>query len=264
MRTDFETLKLERVGDHVLLVTLNRPEVMNATNTKMGRERLELFGGLYVDQEDVRCVVLTGAGQKAFSAGGDLKERKGMSDAEWRSQHAIFEQGAMALKQCPLPVIAAVNGVAYGGGCETVLSCDFAYASTTATFALTEVKIGILPGTMGTQQMPRAVGERRAREILMTGRPFTAEEAFAWGLVNRVCEPDLLLEDALETAKAIAGNAPLAVQRIKRATGVAGDLDLASGFQFELEAYNRLVVTEDRQEGVNAFNEKRKPQFRGR
>lgn len=187
-----------------------------------------------------------------------------MSDAEWRSQHAIFEQGAMALKQCPLPVIAAVNGVAYGGGCETVLSCDFAYASTTATFALTEVKIGILPGTMGTQQMPRAVGERRAREILMTGRPFTAEEAFAWGLVNRVCEPDLLLEDALETAKAIAGNAPLAVQRIKRATGVAGDLDLASGFQFELEAYNRLVVTEDRQEGVNAFNEKRKPQFRGR
>lgn len=264
MRSDFETLKLERVGDHVLLVTLSRPEVLNATNTKMGRERLELFGGLYVDQEDVRCIVLTGAGQRAFSAGGDLKERKGMSDADWRCQHAIFEQGAMALKQCPVPVIAAVNGVAYGGGCETVLSCDFVYASSTATFALTEVKIGILPGTMGTQQLPRAVGERRAKEILMTGMPFTAGEAFAWGLVNRVCEPDRLLEETLETAQTIAGNAPLAVQRIKRAAGVAGDLDLASGFQFELEAYNRLVVTEDRQEGVNAFNEKRTPQFRGR
>lgn len=264
MRTDYETLKVERVDDHVLVVTLNRPEVMNATNTRMGEERLDLFRGLYVDQDDVRCVVLTGSGDRAFSAGGDLKERKGMSDADWRRQHAIFEQGAMALKQCPVPVIAAVNGVAYGGGCETVLSCDFVYAVRTARFALTEVRLGILPGTMGTQQLPRAVGERRAKEILMTGAPFNAEEAFAWGLVNRICEPGDLIAETLETARTIAGNAPLAVQRIKRAAGVAGEVDLASGFQFELEAYNRLVGTEDRQEGVNAFNEKRKPQFRGR
>lgn len=264
MRTDFETLLVERIDEHVLLVTLNRPEVMNATNTQMGRERLELFSGLYVDQEDVRCIVLTGAGDKAFSAGGDLKERKGMSDADWRRQHAVFEQGAMALKNCPVPVIAAVNGIAYGGGCESVLSCDFVYAASTARFALTEVRIGILPGTMGTQQLPRAVGERRAKEILMTGLPFSAQEALAWGLVNRVCEPGRLLTEALETAGVIAGNAPLAVQRIKRAAGVAGEIDLASGFQFELEAYNRLVGSEDRQEGVNAFNEKRKPRFRGR
>ena len=264
MRTDFETLLVERIDDHVLVVTLNRPEVMNATNTQMGRERLELFSGLYVDQEDVRCIVLTGAGDKAFSAGGDLKERKGMSDADWRRQHAVFEQGAMALKNCPVPVIAAVNGIAYGGGCESVLSCDFVYAASTARFALTEVRIGILPGTMGTQQLPRAVGERRAKEILMTGLPFSAQEALAWGLVNRVCEPGRLLAEALETAGVIAGNAPLAVQRIKRAAGVAGEIDLASGFQFELEAYNRLVGSEDRQEGVNAFNEKRKPRFRGR
>jgi enoyl-CoA hydratase/carnithine racemase len=264
VRADYETLKVERIDDHVLLVTLNRPEVMNATNTRMGEERLDLFRGLYVDQEDVRCVVLTGAGDKAFSAGGDLKERKGMSDADWRRQHAIFEQSAMALRQCPVPVIAAVNGVAYGGGCETALSCDFVYAATTARFALTEVRIGILPGTMGTQQLPRAVGERRAKEILMTGAPFTADEAFAWGLVNRVCKPETLLEETLETARTIAGNAPLAVQRIKRAAGVANEIDLSSGFQFELEAYNRLVVTEDRQEGVNAFNEKRKPHFKGK
>lgn len=264
MRDDFETLKVERIDEHVLLVTLNRPEVRNATNTQMGLERLELFRGLYVDQEDVRCVVLTGAGDKAFSAGGDLKERKGMSDADWRRQHAVFEQGAMALKQCPVPVIAGVNGVAYGGGCEAVLSCDFVYAVRGARFALTEVTIGILPGTMGTQQMPRAVGERRAKEILMTGRPFSAEEAYDWGLVNKLCEPGSLIEDTLETARTIAGNAPLAVQRIKRAAGVATEIDLSSGFQFELEAYNRLVGTEDRQEGVLAFNEKRKPRFKGR
>ena len=264
MRTDFATLAVERIDDHVLLVTLNRPEVMNATNTQMGLERLELFRGLYVDQEDIRCVVLTGAGDKAFSAGGDLKERKGMTDADWRRQHAIFEQGAMAMKQCPVPVIAAVNGVAYGGGCETVLSCDFAYAATTARFALTEVRVGILPGTMGTQNLPRAVGERRAKEILMTGAPFSAAEALAWGLVNRVCAPESLMEETLETARTIAGNAPLAVQRIKRASGVAGEVDIGSGFQFELEAYNRLVGTEDRREGVDAFNEKRKPRFKGR
>ncbi|MBC6440593.1 MAG: enoyl-CoA hydratase/isomerase family protein [Rhodospirillales bacterium] len=254
---------VERIDDHVLLVTLNRPEVRNATNTKMGKERLELFSGLYVDQEDVRCVVLTAAGDKAFSAGGDLKERKGMTDAQWRRQHAIFEQGAMALKQCPVPVIGAINGVAYGGGCETALSCDFVYAVRGVRFALTEVRIGILPGTMGTQQLPRAVGERRAKEILMTGRPFTAEEAFDWGLVNKLCEPETLVPDALETAREIAGNAPLAVQRIKRSASVASDLDIATGYQFELEAYNRLVVTEDRQEGVNAFNENRKPRFKG-
>ncbi len=263
MRDDFETLKVERIDDHILVVTLNRPEVRNATNTQMGLERLELFQGLYVDQKDVRCVVLTGAGDKAFSAGGDLKERKGMSDADWRRQHAIFEQGAIALKQCPVPVIAAVNGAAYGGGCETVLSCDFVYAVRGARFALTEVTIGILPGTMGTQQMPRAVGERRAKEILMTGRPFSAEEAHDWGLVNKLCEPESLIDDTLETARVIAGNAPLAVQRIKRAAGVAGEIDISSGFQFELEAYNRLVGTEDRREGVLAFNEKRKPRFKG-
>ena len=264
MREGFQTLLVERIDNHVLLVTLNRPEVRNATNTCMGEERLELFRGLYIDQEDVRCVVMTGMGDKAFSAGADLKERKGMTDAQWRRQHAIFEQGAMALRQCPVPVICAVNGAAFGGGCEAALSCDFIYAVRHARFALTEVRIGILPGTMGTQQLPRSVGERRAKEILMTGRPFTATEAFEWGLINRLCEPDTLVPDALDTAREIAANAPLAVQRIKRSASVAFDIDIASGYQFELEAYNRLVVSEDRHEGVNAFNEKRKPDFKGR
>ena len=264
MRTEFETLHVERIDEHVLLVMFDRPEVANAKNTQMGIEQKELFEALYVDQENLRCVVLTGRGDKAFSAGGDLKERKGMSDEEWQRQHAIFEQGALALRACPLPVLAAVNGAAYGGGCETALSADFVYASRTARFALTEITLGVIPGTMGTQNLPHAVGERRAKEIIFTGRPFTAEEAFAWGLVNRLCEPQSLLDETLDTARRIAANAPLAVMRAKRAITIASQVDRATGYQFELEAYNRLVGTEDRREGVLAFNEKRKPEFKGR
>ena len=264
IRDDYETLLTERVDEHVLLVTLNRPEVRNAKNTRMGIESKELFESLYVDQQGLRCLVITGAGDKAFCAGGDLKERNGMTDAQWQGQHAIFEQGVRALRHCPVPVIAAVNGAAFAGGCEMVLSCDFAYASRTARFALTEVTLGIMPGAMGTQNLPHAVGERRAKEIILTGRPFDAEEALAWGLVNRLCEPESLLEETLETARRIAANAPLSLMQAKKSISVATQIDRHNGYQFELEAYNRLVGTEDRMEGVRAFNEKRKAEFQGR
>jgi enoyl-CoA hydratase len=263
MRTDFEFLALERVDDHVLVVTYDRPEVANAKNTKMGEEQREVFESLYVDQEDVRCVILTGRG-KHFSAGADLKERNGMTDAQWQRQHAIYEQGAVSLKACPVPIIAAVNGAAYGGGCETALGCDFIYASTKARFALTEITLGIIPGTMGTQHLTHAAGDRRAKEIIMTGLPFSAEEGYEWGIVNRVCEPDDLLEAALQTAQRISSNAPLAVMRAKRSVTVARHTDTQTGYLYELEAYNRLVTTEDRREGVLAFNEKRKPNFKGK
>jgi enoyl-CoA hydratase/carnithine racemase len=264
IRDDYDTILAERVDEHVLLVTMNRPEVRNAKNTRMGIEMKDLFESLYVDQEALRCVVVTGAGDKAFCAGGDLKERNGMSNADWQRQHAIFEQGVRALRFCPVPVIAAVNGAAYAGGCETVLSCDFAYASRSARFALTEVSIGIMPGAMGTQNLPNAVGERRAKEIILTASPFSAEEALAWGLVNKVCEPGVLMEETLATARRIAGNAPLSLMQAKKSMSVATQIDRYNGYQFELEAYNRLVGTEDRLEGVRAFNEKRKPVFRGR
>jgi len=264
MRMDFETYHLDRVDDHILIVMMDRPEVANAKNTLMGLEYKEIFESLYTDTEGVRCVILTGRGDKAFCAGGDLKERKGMTDAEWRYQHAVFEQGVMALRACPVPVIAAVNGAAYGGGCETALNVDFAYASSTARFALTEVTLGIIPGTMGTQNLPNAVGERRAKEIILTGKPFTAEQAYQWGMINRVCAPETLMEETLETARVIAANAPQSVMRAKRAMSVATQVDRASGYQFELEAYNRLIGTDDRHEGVLAFNEKRKPNFTGK
>jgi enoyl-CoA hydratase/carnithine racemase len=263
MRTNFETISLERPVEGVLTIMLDRPEASNAKNTRMGVELKELFESLYVDQEGVRCAVLTGRGDKAFSGGADLKERKGMTDADWRRQHALFEQGGAALRACPIPVIAAVNGAAYGGGCELALAADFIYAAKHARFALTEITLGIMPGLMGTQNLPRAVGERRAREIIYTGLPFSAGQAYEWGLVNRVCEPENLMTETIATAQRIAGNAPLSVMRAKRSIGVATQVDLYNGQLFELEAYNRLVTSADRREGVLAFNEKRKPNFKG-
>ena len=264
MRTDFETLHVERIDEHIVLIILDRPEVRNARNTLMGLEQLELMRALYVDSEGIRCVVLTGRGDKAFSAGGDLKERDGMTPDDWQRQHAIFEQCVHAMRACPVPLVAAVNGAAFGGGCETALSCDFIYASTNARFALTETTLGIMPGCMGTQNLPGAVGMRRAKEIILTGEPFTAHEALAWGLVNRLCAPETLLEETLATARKIAANAPLSIMRAKRAISAADQMDWYTGYQFELEAYSRLVGTEDRDEGVRAFNARRKPHFKGR
>ena len=264
MRTEYETLTLERPDQHVLVVMLDRPEAANAMNTRMGLDLTELFEPLQVDQEGLRCIVMTGCGEKAFCAGGDLKERRGMSDEVWQRQHAIFERMLRALIGCPLPVIAAVNGVAYGGGCEIAAAADFVYASSSARFALTEVTLGIMPGAGGTQTLPRAVGERRAKEIILTGRPFTAAEAEAWGFVNRVLEPDRLMPEALETARCIAANGPISVRQAKQSIQRGLQMSLSDGLAFEIEAYNRTVPTEDRREGVLAFNERRKPVFRGR
>jgi len=260
----FETLRLERDGEHVLVVTLDRPDALNALNTQMGLEQYALWTRLTAEPGELRCVVLTGAGERAFCAGGDLQERDGMSDEAWRTQHEIFERCFVALVECPLPVIAAVNGHAYGGGLELALCCDFAYAAPQARFAFSEVRLGIMPGGMGTQNLARAVGERRAKEMIMSARAIDARQALEWGLVNRVCEPARVLADALETAREIAGNGPLSVRQAKKSVHYGLQTDLLTGYRFEIEAYNRLVGTEDRREGVRAFNEKRKPRFRGR
>jgi enoyl-CoA hydratase/carnithine racemase len=264
MRTDFETLVLSRPDDHVLVVTLNRPDVANALNTRMGLDLVELFEALSLDLENLRAVIITGQGDKAFCAGGDLKERNGMSDESWQAQHVIFERMVRAIMGCPIPVLAAVNGAAYAGGCEIAAASDFIYAATGARFALTEVTLGIMPGSGGTQNLARAVGERRAKELILSGLPFPAEQAEAWGLVNRVVEPAELLEATLAIARRIAGNAPTAVRQAKQAIHRGLQMSLWDGLAFEIEAYNRLVPTEDRREGVAAFNERRKPVFSGR
>ncbi len=259
----YETLALDEPAEHVLRITMNRPEVSNAMNTQMGLDMLAVWDSLCNDPGLYRCVILTGAGEKAFCAGGDLKQRNGMTDAQWQAQHLIFERGVRAMKECPIPIIGAINGAAYGGGCEFALACDFAYASTTARFALTEVTLGIMPGAGGTQNMPRAVGIKRAKEVLLTGLPFTAQQGLEWGMLNKVCEPAALQAEVLATAQRIAGNAPLSTRQIKHSVNTGMQMDLASALLFEIEAYNRLPPTEDRREGVAAFNEKRKPVFKG-
>jgi enoyl-CoA hydratase/carnithine racemase len=264
MRSKFETITVERRDHHILLVTLNRPDAANALNTQMGLDLVELFEGFSVDLEGLRVAILTGAGSKAFCAGGDLKQRNGMTDEAWQAQHLVFERMLRAILACPIPVIAAVNGAAYGGGCEIAAAADFIYASDNARFALTEVTLGIMPGAGGTQNLPRAVGERRAKELILSGLPFSAAEAEAWGLVNRVLPPDQLMEATFAIANRIAGNGPVSVRQAKQAIHRGLQMSLADGLAFEIEAYNRLVPTEDRREGVLAFNERRKPDFRGK
>lgn len=264
MWSNYETLRVERRGAHILVVTLNRPEAANAINTQMGHDLVAIFEALAQSGiGELRCVVLTGAGDRVFSAGGDLKERCGMTDAAWAAQHLVFERAIRALLCCPLPLIGAINGAAYGGGCEIAAACDFLYADPAARFALTEVSLGIIPGMGGTQTLTRALGAGRAKELILSARPFGADEAMAWGLVNHVTASGAVLAEALATAERIAANAPIAVRQAKRAIEAGRDMALSLGLQFEIEAYNRTIPTADRSEGVLAFNEKRSARFSG-
>jgi enoyl-CoA hydratase/carnithine racemase len=260
----YKTITLEIGTDKVGIITLNRPDALNAMTTQMMRELRDCFMQFYIDPNQAACLVLTGSGDRGFCTGADLKERRGMTDETWRQQHAVVEQIGRAMMDCPVPVIAAVNGHAYAGGLELALACDFVYAAEHARLALTEVTLGIMPGLMGTQNLPRAVGVRRAKELILTGTPFTAEQALGWGMVNKVCPDDQLMTEVLAVARRIADNAPISVRQAKKAIDKATELDRGSGYAFELEAYYRTVPTEDRQEGINAFNEKRKPRYKGR
>jgi len=260
----YATLLVERRDNGLLFVTLNRPDEGNALNTQMCLDLLDLWTGLVRDGDGVRAVVVTGAGDRAFCAGGDMKQRKGMTNEAWRHQHEIAEQAFWTMMESPVPIIAAVNGDAQGGGLEMVLAADFAYGVDSARFEFPEVRIGIIPGVGGTTTLPRVVGERRANEIIFAGAPFGATEALAWGILNRVFSASELMPATVATAELIAANAPLAVRQAKKAIHEGLQMDVRAALRFEVEAYNRLTVTEDRLEGVLAWNEKRKPVFNGR
>jgi enoyl-CoA hydratase/carnithine racemase len=262
--SDYATLRLEYPLARVLQITLDRPAAANAFNTQMAGELMQCFESLALDHDDKRCLVITGAGERAFCAGGDLRERDGMSDEAWFAQHRIYERMIRAIIDCPLPLIAAVNGAAYGGGCELAAAADFVYAADSARFAMTETSLGIIPGAGGTQNLARALGERRAKELILSARPFDAAEAQRWGLVNEVFAPEQLLAETLQAAARIAANAPLAVRQAKQAIHRGLQMSLGDGLAFEIEAYNRTVPTADRREGVSAFNQKRTPEFEGR
>jgi enoyl-CoA hydratase/carnithine racemase len=232
-------------------------------NTAMGRDLLACFEALQWDRE-ARAVVFTGSGTKAFCVGGDLKEREGMTDEAWRAQHVIFEEGAFKVLHCPVPVIAAVEGFALAGGCELAILSDFIVAGETAVFGVPETTLGIFPGIGGTQLLPRILGAPLAKELIFTGRRMKVDEARAAGLVNHVVPKGQALARALEIATTIAANGPVAVRQAKKAIAYGSETDLRTGMILAIEAYNATVVTEDRLEGVRAFNEKRKPRFQGK
>ena len=246
--------------ERIALVTLCRPHVRNALNTDIGHRIADVFSSLSASR-DVRCVVLTGAGEEAFCAGGDLKERLGMTTPEWMAQHQVFERAFAAVRRCRSPVIAAVNGLAVGGGCELVLNSDFATCTPAARFGQPEVKLGIMPGCGGTQLLPRRIPPGLACELLMTGRTIGSDEALRHGLVNHIFDHADLLERTLGIARQITANSPAAVSEVKRAIRAGAGQTVEAALETELTHYGRLIGLNDRVIGVKAFNEQRKPEF---
>jgi len=259
----YETLLIEQAQDEtgILVLRLNRPEVLNAMNTQMFLDLRSAFQVLRA-QDDLRCVIVTGSGSKAFCAGGDLKERNGMDDATWRRQHDLIEEALLAVKDFPLPIIAAVEGHAHGGGLELALMCDFIIASETARFSLSEVKRGIMPGGGGIQNLVRAVGMRTAKQYLYTGDHFDARQAREWQMINQVTPAGQALDAALAIARRILLAAPMSVRYVKLAASRGGEVDFHTGYAMDIAAYNVLVSSADRLEGVAAFNEKRAPAWK--
>lgn len=254
-------LKVE-YRDYTCLITLNRPEQMNSLNFPTLLELQKLVCELRFNPQ-VRTVVITGAGTKAFSAGADLKERAGMTKLQVKEFLYTIRNTFTELENLPMPVIAAVNGIALGGGTELALACDMRIASENAGMGLTEVTLGVIPGAGGTQRLTRLVGKGKAKELIFTGRRVKAEEALALGLVNQVVLPENLIDTALETADQINQNAPIAVQQAKFAINYGSEVDLNTGLNIETKAYEICLPTKDRLEGLAAFKEKRKPKYKG-
>lgn len=263
--TNWETLILneEHRDENVFVIELNRPDAMNSLNTKMGVELIECLTSLE-QQKELRVLVLTGKGERSFCAGADLKERKGMTNEQWKQQHDIFEDAYELLRTFKFPVIAAVNGFALGGGMEMLLSCDLRYAAEHAKMGLPEVKLGIIPGVGGTQLLPRAIPIGLAKEMLFRGNQIDADKALGAGILNGVYSKEELMPKTLEVAKEIAQNAPLSLQSIKQSIAAGLHTDMNTALSIELDQYYKCANSEDRLEGVLAFNEKRKPSWKGK
>lgn len=242
------------------VVQLNRPEVLNALNMALMEELVNALEALDKDH-DVRCMILTG-NEKAFAAGADIKEMMDATAVEMlaRDQFARWDR----LRKIKKPLIAAVSGYALGGGCELVMTCDMVIASETAKFGQPEINIGVMPGAGGTQRLTRAVGKAQAMEMVLTGRMISADEALRWGLINKVVPVEYYLEEAKAWAKEIAGKPPLAVTLAKEAVLKAFDTTIEEGLEFERKNFYLLFASEDQEEGMRAFVEKRKAEWRGR
>jgi len=259
--SDASNLLIERFGV-IQRWTLNRPQALNAFDRPLLGAIASATAAIRADRE-VRCLIVTGTGSKAFSAGADLKERHGMSLDETRQYVHLIRTTFDGIARLPFPVIAAINGVAFGGGLELALACDLRLMVESAEIGLTEVAVGIMPGAGGTQRLPRLVGPTRAKDMIFAARRIAAAEAAAIGLVNAVVPAARLQDAAAQQAERIAAQAPLAVRQAKHAIDAGGDTALALGLDIEATAYSRLLGTQDRVEGLAAFAEKRKPNYRG-
>lgn len=254
------TLLVQPPESGVQLVTLNRPEALNALNTELLGELADLLASAELDS-DIRVVVLTGS-RKAFAAGADINE---MAQRDVVGMLEDPRQGHwQRIAAFRKPIVAAINGFALGGGCELAMSADILIAGEDARFGQPEINLGIMPGAGGTQRLLRAVGKSAAMQMVLTGDAITARRALDLGLVSEVTQPELTVERAMQIAMQIAEKGPLAVRLAKEALLKAFDTDLASGLRFERHAFTVLAGTADRDEGIRAFRERRKAQFRGR
>ena len=249
---------------NVVVWTIARESRMNA----LSRPTLKAFGKLAREARDnpsIRAIIITGQGEKAFCAGADLKERQGMSDADVRAQVDLYRSELGPIDRSPVPVIAALNGVAFGGGLELALICDLRVAAPHVTLGLPETTLGIIPGAGGTQRLPRIVGEARAKEMILLGARLDAQTALAWGIVNRVCVAGKnVVEDAIEWIAPIANGAPIAQAAALAAIDASFDAPLEHGLLLETHEYGKTLASEDRREALKAFSEKRKPAFQGK
>ncbi|WP_369057994.1 enoyl-CoA hydratase [Caulobacter sp. 73W] len=256
----YETLIVE-TADGVTLIRLNRPEALNALNTALLADLGRALAAAEVD-EAVGCVVLTGSA-KAFAAGADIKEMAGQSYADMFKAD-FFTAGANAIERFRKPIIAAVSGYALGGGCELAMMCDFIIAADSAKFGQPEINLGVAPGIGGTQRLTRLVGKSKAMDMILTGRTMDAEEAERAGLVSRVVPADGLIDEVMGVARKIAAQSPLAVMMNKELVEAALETTLTQGVKLERRLFHSLFAFEDQKEGMGAFVEKRKPQFKGR
>jgi enoyl-CoA hydratase len=257
----YQTL-LPEIRDHVLILHLNRPEALNALNNTMFDELDAFFSGDYKDY-NMSCVIITGSGEKAFAAGADIKELHGLSNQQAESLSRKGQKIFQKIEEFHLPVIAAVNGFALGGGCELSMACHIRIASGNARFGQPEVSLGIIPGYGGTQRLIQLIGKGKATELLLTGDMMNAEDAHHHGLVSYVVEPTELIDRALEIAGKLKKRGPLALAGVIKSVN-AHFMQGIDGYAFEAKTFGTLASSSDFEEGTSAFIEKRKPAFQGK
>lgn len=256
-------IEIEYLPDiHGAIIYLNRPETYNAISTNLAQELLDAFGQLENDR-NVWAVGITGRGEKAFCSGADLKERKTMDLIAMKEQRSLFVKMFERTTFFPKPLVAFVNGLALGGGFELALCCDYIIATENAVFGLTEVALGIIPAGGGTQNLARLVGKNRAKQLIYTAKRLSAVQCKEMGILDTVCSLPELDQVIKKNIEEITKNAPLAVQQVKKSVNYGVEIDLHAGLTLEAECYNVLLNTHDRNEGLQAFNEKRPPKYEG-